>query len=103
MEPLLPSFLSRLGGKRKLCQFLVTLIPTDISTYVEPFAGAASVLFAKKRCKVEVLNDIEPDIIHLFADVRKTSQKQVDSMAFVPDRETTDQFVFQKKEPVSVD
>jgi DNA adenine methylase len=56
------------GGKGNLVKRIIPLLPReDITTYVEPFAGAASVFWALPRpYSVEVLNDLYGDIINLF-------------------------------------
>ena len=57
--------LSYIGGKRRIAKQLVSLIP-DHTTYVEPFAGGAQVLFHKAPSNVEVLNDLDFDIVNFF-------------------------------------
>ena len=39
-------------------------------TYVEPYAGSASVLMHKKRAFTEVVNDLEGDVVNLFRILR---------------------------------
>ena len=57
---------SWLGGKFKLAKRIIEQIPADHRTYVEPFAGAAWVLFYKEPSKVEVLNDLNLEVINLY-------------------------------------
>lgn len=57
------------GGKRRLASRIIDLLPQH-QCYVEPFAGAAGVLFSKEPCKVEVLNDINGDLISLYRCVQ---------------------------------
>ena len=55
------------GGKTRLLQHLLPLL-SEIphSTYVEPFAGGAAVLFAREPAKVEVLNDNHGELVMLY-------------------------------------
>ena len=67
----LPSFFSRVGGKRLLCRRISDLIPTDIDTYVEPFIGGGSVFLTRKYAEKEVIGDLDRDIYHLWSDLRE--------------------------------
>ena len=58
-----------MGGKSNQAARLCQLLP-DHRCYAEVFAGAANLLFAKPRSKVEVLNDINSELINLFRVVR---------------------------------
>jgi len=53
------------GGKHQLKARIIPLIPPH-KTYVEPFAGAASVFWAKPRSPVEVLNDLDVDLMRFY-------------------------------------
>lgn len=57
------------GGKSRLRKTIVDLLP-EHTCYVEPFAGAAWVLFAKPPSDVEVLNDIDQELINFFRVVK---------------------------------
>ena len=63
------SFLRWIGGKRLLRKTIVSLIPQH-TTYVEPFGGAAWVLFHKPKSEVEVYNDINSELTNLFLQVK---------------------------------
>ena len=52
------------GGKSRLRKQIIELIPPH-TCYVEPFSGAAWVLFGKSPSNVEVLNDVDQDLIRL--------------------------------------
>ncbi len=57
------------GGKHRVASRLAALLPQHIC-YVEVFAGAANVLFAKEPSECEVINDINSDVINLFRIIR---------------------------------
>lgn len=54
------------GGKHRLAPKIAKLIPKDHIVYCEAFGGAASVLFAKERSKLEVYNDVNEGLYSLF-------------------------------------
>jgi len=54
-----------IGGKNRLATKIISMLP-EHTTYVEPFAGGAQVLFHKTPSEVEVLNDLDYDIINFF-------------------------------------
>jgi len=54
------------GGKRRLAKRLLPFFEVPHTCYVEPFAGAGAMLFARPEpAKVEVLNDINGDLVAL--------------------------------------
>lgn len=57
------------GGKRRLADRLLSLFPRH-DCYVEPFAGAAAVFFAKAPSDVEVLNDVNGELVNLYRVVQ---------------------------------
>ncbi len=59
------------GGKRLLRKTISNLIPENIQTYIEPFGGAAWVLFFKdKWANVEIYNDLDGRLVNLFRIVK---------------------------------
>src|SRR6266436_766387 len=53
------------GGKNRLAKKIISLLP-EHTTYVEPFAGGAQVLFHKQPSRVEVLNDLNGNIVNFY-------------------------------------
>lgn len=58
-----------IGGKRRLAKEILPWFEPH-TCYVEPFAGAAAMLFAKAPSKVEVLNDTNSDLVNLYRVVQ---------------------------------
>ena len=57
------------GGKWLLAPWIISQMP-EHKIYVEPFAGAASVLLRKPRCYAEIYNDMDGEIVNLFRVVK---------------------------------
>lgn len=65
-DPIIPW----IGGKRRLADKILPMFP-DHSCYVEPFAGAAALLFIKAPAKVEVLNDVNGELVNLYRVIQR--------------------------------
>jgi DNA adenine methylase len=62
------------GGKSRLRKPIIDLLP-EHTCYVEPFAGAAWVLFGKPPSQVEVLNDVDQDLITFFRVLKSSPEE----------------------------
>lgn len=58
------------GGKTRIADKVIALFPQH-SVYVEVFAGGLSVLYAKTRSKIEIVNDIDDDLINLHRTIQR--------------------------------
>lgn len=59
------------GGKSRLAAQLFPLFDNQHTTYIEPFAGAAAMLFLRPEpAKSEVLNDINGELVNLYRVVK---------------------------------
>lgn len=66
------------GGKSRLRKSIINLLPSH-TCYVEPFAGAAWVLFGKPPSDVEVLNDIDQELVTFFRVVKEKPEELINS------------------------
>jgi DNA adenine methylase len=66
------------GGKSRLRKSIIDLLP-EHTCYVEPFAGAAWVLFGKPLSQVEILNDIDQELITFFRVIKSEPEKLIAS------------------------
>ena len=57
------------GGKFYARKLIIEHIP-DHNYYIEPFAGGASIFFAKPKVKKNWLNDIDKDLINCLVIIR---------------------------------
>ncbi|WAS06582.1 DNA adenine methylase [Gloeomargaritales cyanobacterium VI4D9] len=64
------------GGKSRLRNDIVAILPSH-TCYVEPFCGAAWVLFGKPPSPVEVLNDKDQELINFFRVVREKPEELI--------------------------
>jgi DNA adenine methylase len=62
--------LCRVGSKRRFAELLTHILPPH-TTYVEPFAGSASIFFYKNPAQREVLNDLDKNVTSIFKLIQK--------------------------------
>lgn len=66
-----PTIIPWPGGKSRLAPRLFELFDWDHTTYVEPFAGAAAMLFLRPQpARAEVINDINGELVNLYRVVK---------------------------------
>ena len=71
-------FLKWVGGKRSLLPQLDLLLPQDIGTYLEPFAGGGAMffhLFKGRLLDKAILADINEDLVKAWLAVRDTPDR----------------------------
>ncbi|MHB8147027.1 MAG: DNA adenine methylase [Vulcanimicrobiaceae bacterium] len=75
------------GGKSKLAPWITSHFPTH-HTYVEPFAGAASVLMQKERAQIEILVDRDDEIVNVHRVLRERPHELERVLRLTPYAET---------------
>lgn len=71
------------GGKWLLAPWVIGTMPPH-KTYVEPFAGAASVLLRKAPVEVEAINDRSGHVVNFFRVVRERPDDLVRQLELTP-------------------
>jgi DNA adenine methylase len=66
-----------------LGQWIIGHFP-DHQCYVEPFAGAASVLIQKPRSPLEVYNDLDGAVVNFFRVLRQDPDQLIRSLSLTP-------------------
>lgn len=71
------------GGKQAIAQRIVDLFP-EHEHYVEPFAGALSVLLTKPQSTVETVNDIDSNLVTFWRVLREQPDELARACALTP-------------------
>ncbi len=66
LKPLFPYMGSKTPVREELSQLMAS---RSHETYIEPFVGSAAVFYAKHKAKINVLNDVDPEVINIHAAI----------------------------------
>lgn len=71
------SVIPYVGGKYDQAPWIVRHFPAGYKAYgyVEPFAGALSVLFSKQPSNVEVVNDLDNEVVNLWRVIQREGRR----------------------------
>lgn len=74
------------GSKFSLAPWIVDLFPRGYERlhYIEPYGGAASVLFRKKLSKLETYNDLNGDLVTFFRVLRERPGELIAKLRLTP-------------------
>ncbi len=88
------------GGKFYARKLILKHIP-DTDVYYEPFAGGASIFFAKEPSKTSVLNDLDSDVINTFSQIRDNLNGLLDLLEGLPATKEQHTYYKNKSKPKS--
>lgn len=71
------------GGKVMYAPWIISHFP-EHHHYVEPFCGAASVLFAKEPSPIETINDVDGNIVNFFKQLRDHPDELIRAVDLTP-------------------
>lgn len=71
------------GGKWRLAPWIISHFPAH-ETYVEPFAGAGSVLLQKPPSILEVYNDLDGAVVNFFRVLREDTDRLYTAVRLTP-------------------
>lgn len=71
------------GAKWSLAEWIISHFPPHHS-YLEPFFGSGAVLFKKPRSNIETINDLDGDVVNLFACIRQDPERLAQAVYYTP-------------------
>lgn len=71
------------GGKWQLAPWIISHFPQH-TTYVEPYAGGASVLLRKAPSPIEVYNDLDGNVVNFFQVLRDHGSELIRRIELTP-------------------
>ena len=71
------------GGTARLAGWIASLLAAH-RTYLEPFAGSAAVLFAKRPGPTEILNDLDGAVLNFFRVLRERPTELARALTLTP-------------------
>lgn len=85
------------GAKNRLASWICEHMPAH-NVYVEPYAGSLAVLFNKKPCHIETVNDIDDEIVNYFKVIRDNSEKLQELVRSTPYARTEYERAYEKSD-----
>lgn len=71
------------GGKFYARKLILEHI-TPHNCYMEPFAGGASIFFAKKKIEFNILNDVDPELVNCYLTIRDNVEGLIELLHDIP-------------------
>jgi len=86
------------GGKFYARNLILPEIPLHLH-YCDPFAGRASIFFAKPPVQHSILNDLDQDVINTFCQIRDRVHDLIDLLDGIPATKDLDGFCKNEFQP----
>ena len=67
------------GGKFYARKQIIPILPKH-TIYCEPFAGGASIFFAKKPVEINILNDLDKDLINCYRQIKNNLSEMISEL-----------------------
>lgn len=71
------------GSKWSIADWIISFFPEHHS-YLEPFFGSGAVLFNKPRSHIETVNDLDGNVVNLFACIRDDPERLAEAVYLTP-------------------
>ena len=84
------------GSKWGIAKWIISFFP-DHHSYLEPFLGSGAVLFNKPRSHIETANDLDGDVVNLFAWIKKDPERLAHEIYYTPYARQVYEEVFREK------
>ncbi|HEU6448843.1 MAG TPA: DNA adenine methylase [Verrucomicrobiae bacterium] len=81
-DPVKPPF-GYYGAKQRISAQIVSKLPRH-NAWVEAFCGSAAITLAKPAAPIEVINDLDGNVVNLFAQLREQSEALCRAVALTP-------------------
>ena len=92
-NPLVKPILKWVGGKRQLLEEIIPLIEPKPSTYVEPFIGGGSVLFAMQPKKA-IINDYNGELINVYKVIESAPEDLIKQLEIHSKKNSEEYFYY---------
>ena len=85
------------GAKNRIANWICEYIP-EHDVYVEPYAGSLAVLFNKKPCHIETVNDLHDEVVNYFKVIRDNAEELQKLIELTPYSRTEYEKAYEKNE-----
>ncbi|MBR2894520.1 MAG: DNA adenine methylase, partial [Oscillospiraceae bacterium] len=79
-------FIPWVGGKEKLIPYIISVFPTNVTQYVEPFGGGGSMILnlPPDPKRLDIYNDLNSELVNLFRCVKERSNALLRELNVLP-------------------